>query len=70
MLEDISLESAVSAAAASITNVGPAFDEFGPAGHYSHLGSPTKIILSLAMIVGRLELYTVLVLLMPSFWKR
>jgi len=70
MLEDISLESAVSAAAASITNVGPAFDEVGPANDYSHLGSPTKIILSLAMIIGRLELYTVLVLLMPSFWKR
>ena len=70
MLEDISMESAVSAAAASITNVGPAFDEVGPTSHYSHLGSPTKIILSLAMIIGRLELYTVLVLLMPSFWKR
>lgn len=70
MLEDISLESAVSAAAASITNVGPAFDEVGPASHYSHLGSLTKIILSLAMIIGRLELYAVLVLLMPSFWKR
>ncbi len=70
MLEDISLESAVSAAAASITNVGPAFDEVGPASHYSHLGSLTKIILSLAMIIGRLELYTVLVLLMPSFWRR
>ena len=70
MLEDISLESAVSAAVASITNVGPAFDEVGPASHYSHLGSLTKIILSLAMIIGRLELYTVLVLLMPSFWKR
>lgn len=70
MLEDISLESAVSAAAASITNVGPAFDEVGPANHYAHLGSPTKIILSLAMIIGRLELYTILVLLMPSFWRR
>lgn len=70
MLEDISLESAVSAAAASITNVGPAFDEVGPTSHYSHLGSLTKIILSLAMIIGRLELYTVLVLLIPSFWRR
>ena len=70
MLEDISLVSAVSAAAASITNVGPAFDEVGPTRSYSHLGSLTKIILSLAMIIGRLELYTVLVLLMPSFWKR
>lgn len=70
MLEDISLESAVSAAVASITNVGPAFDEVGPTNHYSHLGSLTKIILSLAMIIGRLELYTILVLLMPSFWKR
>ena len=70
MLEDISLESAVSAAVASITNVGPAFDEVGPTSHYSHLGSLTKIILSLAMIIGRLELYTVLVLLIPSFWRR
>ena len=70
MLEDISLESAVSAAVASITNVGPAFDEVGPTSHYSHLGALTKIILSLAMIIGRLELYTVLVLLMPSFWRR
>jgi len=70
MLEDVSLESAVSAAVASITNVGPAFDEVGPASHYSHLSSPTKIMLSLAMIIGRLELYTVLVLFIPSFWRR
>jgi len=70
MLEDISLESAISASAAAITNVGPGFDEVGPASNYSHLGSLTKIVLSLAMIIGRLELYTILVLFMPSFWKR
>ena len=70
MLEDLSLESAISAAAAAITNVGPGFDEVGPTSHYSHLSSPTKIILAIAMIIGRLELYTVLVLFMPSFWRR
>ena len=69
MLEDLSLESAVSAAAAAITNVGPGFDEVGPASSYASLGSATKVVLSAAMIVGRLELYTVLVLFTPSFWK-
>ncbi len=70
MLEDVSLESAVSAAVAALTNVGPGFDEVGPGSNYSALSSPTKILLATAMVVGRLELFTVLVLFLPSFWKR
>lgn len=69
-MENVSLESAVSAAAAAITNVGPGFDEVGPTSNYSFLGSDTKILLCLWMIIGRLELYTLLVLFSPVFWRR
>ena len=55
---------------ATFTNTGPGFGEVGPSGNYSHLLPVTKVFLSLLMILGRLELYAVLVLFMPSLWRR
>ncbi|MGB2559051.1 MAG: TrkH family potassium uptake protein [Akkermansiaceae bacterium] len=55
---------------ATFTNTGPGFGEVGPAGNYSHLLPVTKVFLSLLMILGRLELYAVLVLFMPSLWRK
>ena len=54
----------------SIGNVGPAFGSLGPTDNYAHLPSLAKWILSLFMMVGRLEIFTVIVLLLPVFWKR
>ncbi len=61
----------LSAAATSISNVGPGLgDIIGPNGSFSQLSDVSKWILSLAMILGRLELFAVLVLFIPSFWRK
>jgi len=61
----------LSAAATSISNVGPGLgDVIGPNGSFSQLSDFSKWILSLAMILGRLELFAVLVLFIPSFWRK
>ncbi|MGF1624321.1 MAG: TrkH family potassium uptake protein [Alphaproteobacteria bacterium] len=59
----------VSGAATAIANVGPGLGEqIGPAGNFSQLPDAAKWLLSVGMLIGRLELFTVLVLLIPSFW--
>ena len=61
---------AVSGAASAIANVGPGLgDIIGPAGTYTGLPDPAKWLLCAGMLLGRLELYTVLVLLSRSFWR-
>ena len=62
---------AISAAATSISNVGPGLGEIiGPNGNFSQLTDFSKWILSISMILGRLELFAVLVLFIPSFWRK
>jgi len=68
--EDLPIITAISACAASIGNVGPGLGEVGPAGNYAGLSSFTKIVLSFLMIIGRLELFTILVIFTPAFWRR
>ena len=61
----------ISGAATSISNVGPGLGEtIGPNGNFSSLSSPSKWALSLGMILGRLELFAILVLFIPSFWRK
>ena len=68
---DLDFLTAFSAAASAISNVGPGLgDIIGPNGNYSMLNNSAKWILSLTMIIGRLEIFTVLVLLSINFWKR
>jgi len=60
----------ISGAATSISNVGPGLGPIiGPAGNFAVLPDFSKWILSLAMILGRLELFAILVLFLPSFWR-
>jgi trk system potassium uptake protein TrkH len=61
---------AMGASAATIGNVGPGLGAVGPSSNYAHLPAMAKLVLSLNMLLGRLELYTVLVLLTPMFWRR
>ena len=56
-----------SAVIACISNMGPALGEAGL--NYASLNDTAKVILSFAMLLGRLEIYTVLVLMMPDFWR-
>ena len=59
-----------SAAATTMANVGPGLGEIiGPAGNFSTLPDAAKWLLSLSMLMGRLEVFTVLVIFMPSFWR-
>ncbi|MFZ4806411.1 MAG: TrkH family potassium uptake protein [Hyphomicrobiaceae bacterium] len=61
---------AASSAATAVGNVGPGLgDIVGPAGNFSTLPAGAKWLLSAAMLLGRLELFTVLVLLRPEFWR-
>ena len=61
---------AISGAASAICNVGPALgDIIGPAGNFAALPDAAKWVLSAGMLLGRLELYTVLILFVPAFWR-
>ncbi len=61
---------AISGAASAISNVGPGLgDIIGPNGNYKAIPDVSKWILSLGMLLGRLELFAVLVLFFPSFWR-
>ena len=60
----------ISGAASSISNVGPGLgDMIGPNGNYKNIPDLSKWILSFGMLLGRLELFAVLVLFFPSFWR-
>lgn len=61
---------ALSAAGSAIANVGPGLgDIIGPAGSYATLPDAAKLILAAGMLLGRLELFTILVILTPAFWR-
>ncbi|WGF86821.1 TrkH family potassium uptake protein [Marinivivus vitaminiproducens] len=61
---------AASAAAAALANVGPGLGEMiGPAGNFKPLPDPAKWILTFVMLLGRLEIFTIVVLFTPRFWR-
>ena len=61
---------AVSGAASAISNVGPGLgDIIGPDGNYKNIPDVSKWILAFGMLLGRLELFAILVLFFPSFWR-
>jgi trk system potassium uptake protein len=60
---------AFSSVAATLGNVGPGLGSVGPAGNYFFLPPFGKIVLILCMLVGRLEFFTVLALIIPAFWR-
>ena len=69
MLNDIDFETAISSTISALMNIGPGFGAVGPTDNYHHLSEVSKWILSWLMLVGRLELFTALVIFYPSFWK-
>jgi len=64
------LVSSMSAAASAIGNVGPGLGSVGPAGTYAIVSAPGKWVLGGLMILGRLEIYPVILLFTASFWRR
>jgi|TARA_Y100001970_G_scaffold262146_1_gene346052 trk system potassium uptake protein TrkH len=70
-LTGLDFVTSISGAATSISNVGPGLGEIiGPNGNFSSLPNASKWALSLGMILGRLELFAILVLFIPSFWRK
>ncbi|MEX2571131.1 MAG: TrkH family potassium uptake protein [Gemmatimonadota bacterium] len=66
----MTLASSAAAAATSISNVGPGFDQLGPTANYALVAGWGKLVMVVLMLVGRLEIYTVLLLFHPGLWKR
>ena len=66
----LKLDTNLSAVLACLFNIGPGLAEVGPTQNFAFFHPYTKLFLSLLMIMGRLELYAILVLFIPSVWKR
>jgi len=67
--EVMDLSTALTAATASVNNIGPGFSLVGATQNYSFLSTPSKILLAFLMGVGRLEVFTVMALFTPRFWR-
>ncbi len=65
-----SLDSSLGAVAATLGNIGPGIGAVGPMENFSHVPDFGKWFLSFLMLIGRLELFTVLILFSPAFWRR
>ena len=68
--EPFSMETNISATAACFNNVGPGFDAVGPASSFSAYSGLSKIVLSFAMLLGRLELFPMILIFSPKLWKK
>ena len=66
----LDLITAASSTIAAMGNIGPGLGSVGPIDNYAHIATAGKFILAFCMLLGRLEIYTVLILLSPNFWKK
>ncbi|TYO98480.1 trk system potassium uptake protein TrkH [Geothermobacter ehrlichii] len=66
----LDLVSAGMSVAATLGNIGPGLGSVGPVDNYAHIAPFGKAVLILCMLLGRLEIFTVLVLLFPTFWRK
>ena len=69
-LTGIDFVTAISAVATSLGNIGPGLGLVGPVDNFAHLPAITKWMLSFLMLLGRLELFTVMILFTPYFWRK
>ena len=70
-LTGLDFTTSISGAASSLSNVGPGLgNEIGPNSNYSNLPEQSKWLLSLGMIMGRLEIFAILIVFLPSFWRK
>ncbi|MBW1772576.1 MAG: TrkH family potassium uptake protein [Deltaproteobacteria bacterium] len=70
LVDDMDYGTAMSSVIATLMNIGPGFGTVGPADNYAHISGVGKWFLSWNMLVGRLEMFSALVVFYPSFWKR
>ncbi len=69
-LENVSLTTALSSVVACLSNIGPGFEAVGPTQNFAFYSAPAKMLLSVLMIAGRLELFTIILLFTPVYWNR
>ncbi len=67
--EGVDVVTGATSVIATLNNIGPGLAKVGPAQHYAHLSHLSKVTLTLCMVAGRLELYTIAVLFVPEYWK-
>jgi trk system potassium uptake protein TrkH len=66
----VDIVTSASTVISSMANVGPALGDAGPTENYGPIPVAGKWVLAICMLIGRLEIYTVIVLFMPLFWKK
>ena len=66
----LDLLTSISAVASAIGNIGPGFGLVGPADNYAHISLAGKWLLLWCMLLGRLEIFTVIILVVPEFWRK
>ena len=69
-LENLDFASCFTAVSATLNNIGPGLEAVGPMANFGHLSVLSKFVLMFDMLAGRLEVFPMLVLLMPSTWKK
>jgi len=70
LVDDMDFVTGMSSVIATLMNIGPGFGDIGPSKNYAHISAVGKWFLSWNMLVGRLEMFSALVIFYPSFWKR
>ena len=68
--QGLDFSSSLGSVAATIGNIGPGLGSVGPTDNYAHINDFGKWVLSFLMLAGRLEIYTVIIMLTPMFWKK
>lgn len=69
-LDGFSVTTSCTAALACLSNIGPGLEVVGPMGNFSEFSALSKVVLSVAMLIGRLEIFPILILLQPATWRR
>lgn len=69
-IDGFSFETSFTAVLATISNIGPGLGMVGPVGNYAAFSNLSKIVLSMCMLIGRLEVFPILMLFSPSAWKK
>lgn len=68
--QGVDMLTSIAATVACMFNIGPGFGTVGPTENYAHLPALSKWVLTVCMVAGRLEFYTLIVILTPDFWKK
>ena len=69
-IENLDFETTMTSVVATFNNVGPGLGGVGPASSFASFSDPAKILLSIAMLLGRLEIYPLLLAFSPALWRK